>query len=130
MKTLVKLILLSTFLFSTPPGDELGIMDNKGLMIVKIYSSWSDDHYFDDEGISDYLNELKECGTCQIKVKEIENSKASSFVRSKRIRNFPSIVVIFDSKVKEIYKADIEGYLEVSKSEIESDIKKMVASRF
>ena len=54
---------------------------------------------------------------------EVDNSQVKKVVKKLRIRNYPSIALFHDGKKKEVWKADMDGKVDVTNK----DLKKAIA---
>jgi len=53
---------------------------------------------------------------------EVDNSQVKKVVKKLRIRNYPSIALFHDGKKKEIWKADINGVVDVTNKNLKKAI--------
>ena len=58
---------------------------------------------------------------------EVESDDVKKVVKKLRIRNFPSIALFHDGSKKEVWKADMDGEVDVSTDEIRSAIDDVLA---
>ena len=58
---------------------------------------------------------------------EAKDSDTKKICKKLRIRNFPSIALFFDGSKKEVWKADMDGEVDVSPSDIKSAIDDVLA---
>ena len=58
---------------------------------------------------------------------EVDNSKVKKVVKKLRIRNYPSIALFHDGKKKEVWKADMDGVVDVSNKDIKKAIQDALA---
>ena len=58
---------------------------------------------------------------------EVESDDVKKVVKKLRIRNFPSIALFHDGSKKEVWKADMDGEVDVSTVEIKSAIDDVLA---
>ena len=58
---------------------------------------------------------------------EVESDDVKKVVKKLRIRNFPSIALFHDGSKKEVWKADMDGEVDVSTDEIKSAIDDVLA---
>jgi len=58
---------------------------------------------------------------------EVDNSKVKKVVKKLRIRNYPSIALFHDGKKKEVWKADMDGVVDVSNKDIKKAISDALA---
>ena len=58
---------------------------------------------------------------------EIDRSKLKKVVKKLRIRNFPSLALFHDGKKKEVWKADMDGIVDVKNKDIKKAISNALA---
>ena len=58
---------------------------------------------------------------------EVDHSKVKKVAKKLRLRNYPSIALFHDGKKKEVWKADMDGVVEVSSDDIKSAIDDVLA---
>ena len=58
---------------------------------------------------------------------DVESSQAKKVVKKLRIRNFPSIALFHDGKKKEVWKADMDGIVDVKNKDIKKAISDALA---
>ena len=58
---------------------------------------------------------------------EVKSDDVKKVVRKLRIRNFPSIALFHDGSKKEVWKADMDGVVDVSSDDIKSAIDDVLA---
>ncbi|SVD58486.1 uncharacterized protein METZ01_LOCUS411340, partial [marine metagenome] len=58
---------------------------------------------------------------------EVDNSKVKKVVKKLRIRNYPSIALFHDGKKKEVWKADMDGIVDVKNKGIKKAISDALA---
>ena len=57
----------------------------------------------------------------------VDNSKVKKVVKNLRIRNFPSLALFHDGKKKEVWKADMDGIVDVKNKDIKKAISNALA---
>ena len=57
----------------------------------------------------------------------VESSKAKKVVKKLRLRNYPSIALFHDGKKKEVWKADMDGIVDVKNKDIKKAISDALA---
>ena len=92
----------------------------KGFVVVKFTSKWQEKNL--DPKI---LEGIKGHNDCIILIVASEDAK--KVVKKLRIRNYPSIALFYNGKKKEVWKADMDGIVEVSSDEIKSAIDDVLA---
>ena len=60
-------------------------------------------------------------------IHEIDHSSVKKVVKKLRIRNFPSLALIHDGKKKEVWKADMDGVVDVKNKDIKKAISNALA---
>ena len=58
---------------------------------------------------------------------EVKSSQAKKVVKKLRIRNYPSIALFHNGKKKEVWKADMDGVVDVNNKEIKKAISDAMA---
>jgi len=58
---------------------------------------------------------------------EVDNSQVKKVVKKLRIRNYPSIALFHDGKKKEVWKADMDGVVDVNNKDIKKAIDDVLA---
>ena len=58
---------------------------------------------------------------------EVKDSNTKKLCKKLRIRNFPSIALFFDGSKKEVWKADMDGEVDVTADDIKSAIDDILA---
>ena len=92
----------------------------KGFVVIKFTSKWQEKNL--DPKI---LSGIKGHNDCIILTVASEDAK--KVVKKLRIRNYPSIALFYNGKKKEVWKADMDGIVEVSSDEIKSAIDDVLA---
>ena len=95
---------------------------SKGVVVVKFTAKWSDKNSAYDE---DVLGKIKGHEGARIITVASENTK--KVCKKLRLRNFPSIVLFHDGSKKEVWKADMDGEVDVSTDDIKSAIDDVLA---
>ena len=95
---------------------------SKGVVVVKFTAKWSDKNTAYDE---DVLGKIKGHEGARIITVASENTK--KVCKKLRLRNFPSIALFFDGSKKDVWKADMDGILEVTDNDIKSSIDDVLA---
>tara|TARA_R110000824_G_scaffold337418_2_gene524002 strand:- start:231 stop:665 length:435 start_codon:yes stop_codon:yes gene_type:complete len=60
-------------------------------------------------------------------IHEIDHSSVKKVVKKLRIRNYPSIALFHDGKKKEVWKADMDGVVDVTNKHIKKSISNALA---
>ena len=92
----------------------------KGFYIIKFTSEWQEASL--DSGILEGIEGYNDCDIFTVKSKD-----AKSIVKKLRIRNYPSVALFFDGSKKEVWKADMDGEVDCSASDIKSAIDDVLA---
>jgi len=92
----------------------------RGFVVVKFTSKWQEKNL--DPKI---LEGIKGHNDCIILTVASEDAK--KVVKKLRIRNYPSIALFYNGSKKEVWKADMDGIVEVSNDEIKSAIDDVLA---
>ena len=92
----------------------------RGFVVVKFTSKWQEKNL--DPKI---LEGIKGHNDCIILTVASEDAK--KVVKKLRIRNYPSIALFYNGKKKEVWKADMDGIVEVSSDDIKSAIDDVLA---
>jgi hypothetical protein len=92
----------------------------RGFVVVKFTSKWQEKNL--DPKI---LEGIKGHNNCIILTVASEDAK--KVVKKLRIRNYPSIALFYNGSKKEVWKADMDGIVEVSSDEIKSAIDDVLA---
>ena len=95
---------------------------SKGVVVVKFTAKWSDKNSAYDE---DVLGKIKGHEGARIITVASENTK--KVCKKLRLRNFPSIVLFHDGSKKEAWKADMDGILDITDTDIKSSIDDLLA---
>tara|TARA_R110001599_G_C11701943_1_gene603168 strand:+ start:128 stop:463 length:336 start_codon:yes stop_codon:yes gene_type:complete len=91
-----------------------------GFVVVTFTSEWQEKDLDDTilKGISGHEDAV---------IVEAKDSDTKKICKKLRIRNFPSIALFFDGSKKEVWKADMDGEVDVSPSDIKSAIDDVLA---
>ena len=57
----------------------------------------------------------------------VESSKAKKVVKKLRLRNYPSLALFLDGKKKEVWKADMDGVVDIKNKDIKKAISDALA---
>ena len=96
--------------------DEVG----SGFVLVKFTAPYQYANL--DPKLFDGIEGHEGCG-----IIEVESDDVKKVVKKLRIRNFPSIALFHDGSKKEVWKADMDGEVDVSTDEIKSAIDDVLA---
>ena len=92
----------------------------KGFVVVKFTSKWQEKNL--DPKILDGIEGHNDCI-----ILTVASEDAKKVVKKLRIRNYPSIALFYNGSKKEVWKADMDGIVEVSNDEIKSAIDDVLA---
>ena len=92
----------------------------KGFVVIKFTSKWQEKNL--DPKI---LEGIKGHNDCIILTVASEDAK--KVVKKLRIRNYPSIALFYNGSKKEVWKADMDGIVEISSDDIKSAIDDVLA---
>ena len=92
----------------------------RGFVVVKFTSKWQENKL--DPKILDGIEGHNDCI-----ILTVASEDAKKVVKKLRIRNYPSIALFYNGKKKEVWKADMDGIVEVSSDEIKSAIDDVLA---
>ena len=95
---------------------------SKGVVVVKFTAKWSDKNTAYDE---DVLGKVE--GHEDAKIITVASEDTKKVCKKLRLRNFPSIALFFDGSKKDVWKADMDGILEVTDKDIKSSIDDVLA---
>ena len=91
-----------------------------GFVVIKFTSEWQEKDL--DEGLFKGVK-----GHEDAIIIEAKSDDVKKICKKLRIRNYPSIALFFDGSKKEVWKADMDGELDVSPSDIKSAIDDVLA---
>ena len=91
-----------------------------GVVIIKFTSEWQEKDLDPDilKGVSGYEEAI---------VLEAKSDVTKKLCKKLRIRNFPSIALFVNGDKKEVWKADMDGEIDVSSKEIKNAIDDVLA---
>jgi hypothetical protein len=92
----------------------------KGFVLVKFTASYQ--YATLDGKLFDGVKGFEGCV-----IYEVDNSKVKKVVKKLRIRNYPSIALFHDGKKKEVWKADMDGVVDVKNKDIKKAISDALA---
>ena len=92
----------------------------KGFVVVKFTSKWQENKL--DPKILDGIEGHNDCI-----ILTVASEDAKKVVKKLRIRNYPSIALFYNGSKKEVWKADMDGIVEVSSDEIKEAIDDVLA---
>jgi len=92
----------------------------RGFVVVKFTSKWQEKNL--DPKILDGIEGHNDCI-----ILTVASEDAKKVVKKLRIRNYPSIALFYNGSKKEVWKADMDGIVEISSDEIKSAIDDVLA---
>jgi len=92
----------------------------KGFVLVKFTAKYQMKNL--DAKLFDGIKGFEGCA-----IIDVESSQAKKVVKKLRIRNFPSIALFHDGKKKEVWKADMDGIVDVKNKDIKKAISNALA---
>ena len=92
----------------------------KGFVLVKFTAAYQ--YATLDKKLFDGIKGFEGCV-----IIDVESSQAKKVVKKLRIRNFPSIALFHDGKKKEVWKADMDGIVDVKNKGIKKAISDALA---
>ena len=94
---------------------------SKGFVVVKFTSKWQGAQYTEDKLFGSVKGHE---GAIILTVKQEDTKK---LCKKLRLRNFPSVVLFHNGKKKEVWKADMDGELDIDNGDIKSAIDGVLA---
>ena len=115
MRYLIGLILFLSTLTAQVTDKNFKDKTGSGFVVVKFTSEWQEQDL--DEKI---FKDVK--GYEDAVIIEVKDSNTKKLCKKLRIRNFPSIALFHDGSKKEVWKADMDGEVDCSASDIKKAI--------
>ena len=115
MRYLIGLILFLSTLTAQVTDKNFKDKAGSGFVVVKFTSEWQEQDL--DEKI---FKDIK--GYEDAVIIEVKDSNTKKLCKKLRIRNFPSIALFHDGSKKEVWKADMDGEVDCSASDIKKAI--------
>ena len=115
MRYLIGLILFLSTLTAQVTDKNFKDKAGSGFVVVKFTSEWQEQDL--DEKI---FKDVK--GYEDAVIIEVKDSNTKKLCKKLRIRNFPSIALFHDGSKKEVWKADMDGEVDCSASDIKKAI--------
>ena len=98
----------------------------KGFVIVKFTSKWMDDAYgVEAPKENNYFKAV--LGYQSAVVLEVASEDTRKTCKKLRLRNFPSIVLFYKGKKEEVWKADMDGKLDITTKTLKKAIDEILA---
>jgi len=120
MRYLVGLILFLSTLTAQVTDKNFKDKAGSGFVVVKFTSEWQEKDL--DEGLFKGV-----VGHEDAIIIEAKSGDVKKICKKLRIRNYPSIALFFDGSKKEVWKADMDGEIDISVGDINSAIDGVLA---
>jgi hypothetical protein len=120
MKYLIGLIFFLSTLLGQVTDKNFKEKAGSGFVVVKFTSEWQEKDL--DEGLFKGV-----VGYEDAIVIEAKSSDVKKICKKLRIRNYPSIALFFDGSKKEVWKADMDGDVDIEVGDIKSAIDDVLA---
>jgi len=120
MRYIIGLLCFSSVVFSQVTDKNFKDKAGDGFVVVKFTSEWQEKDLDEEifKGVEGHEDAV---------VIEVKGEDTKKVCKKLRIRNFPSIALFFDGSKKEVWKADMDGEVDVSANEIKSAIDDVLA---
>jgi len=120
MRYLIGLILFLSTLAAQVTDKNFKEKAGSGFVVVKFVSEWQekdlDESLF--KGVAGHEDAI---------IIEVKSDDVKKICKKLRIRNYPSIALFFDGSKKEVWKADMDGEVDISVGDINSAIDDVLA---
>ena len=93
---------------------------SKGFVLVKFTAPYQYANL--DSKLFEGIEEHEECV-----ILEVNHEDVKKVVKKLRIRNYPSIALFYNGKKKEVWKADMDGVVDINNKEIKKAISNAMA---
>jgi len=122
MKSLILTLLVSTLMGQSDKITDANFKKTitKGFVVVKFTAQWSAKKL--EQNFSKDVSGYQDAAV--VTVASEDNSKA---IKKLRIRNFPSVVLFYDGKKKKVWKADMDGKLDLTAKDLKKAIDDVLA---
>ena len=120
MRYLIGLILFLSTLTAQVTDKNFKDKAGSGFVVVKFTSEWQEKDL--DEGLFKGV-----VGHEDAIIIEAKSADVKKICKKLRIRNYPSIALFFDGSKKEVWKADMDGEIDISVGDINSAIDDVLA---
>jgi len=120
MRYIIGLLCFLSVVFSQVTDKNFKDKAGSGFVVVKFTSEWQEKDLDEEifKGVEGHEDAV---------VIEVKGEDTKKVCKKLRIRNFPSIALFFDGSKKEVWKADMDGEVDVSANEIKSAIDDVLA---
>ena len=120
MKYIIGLLCFVSVVFSQITDKNFKAKAGSGFVVIKFTSEWQEKDL--DEGLFKGV-----AGHEDAIIIEAKSSDVKKICKKLRIRNYPSIALFFDGAKKEVWKADMDGEIDISVGDINSAIDDVLA---
>ena len=120
MRYLIGLLFLISFLSGQITDKNFKDKAGSGFVVVTFTSEWQEQDL--DPAILKGVRGHEDAVLITVKSEDTKK-----ICKKLRLRNFPSIALFFDGSKKEVWKADIDGEVDVTASDIKSAISDVLA---
>ena len=120
MKYIIGLLCFVSVVFSQITDKNFKAKAGSGFVVIKFTSEWQEKDL--DEGLFKGVE-----GHEDAIIIEAKSSDVKKICKKLRIRNYPSIALFFDGSKKEVWKADMDGEIDISVGDINSAIDDVLA---
>jgi len=120
MKYIIGLLCFVSVVFSQITDKNFKAKAGSGFVVIKFTSEWQEKDL--DEGLFKGV-----AGHEDAIIIEAKSSDVKKICKKLRIRNYPSIALFFDGSKKEVWKADMDGEIDIEVGDINSAIDDVLA---
>ena len=120
MRYVIGLMCFLSVVFSQITDKNFKAKAGSGFVVIKFTSEWQEKDL--DEGLFKGV-----AGHEDAIIVEAKSSDVKKICKKLRIRNYPSIALFFDGSKKEVWKADMDGEIDISVGDINSAIDDVLA---
>jgi hypothetical protein len=120
MRYLIGLVFFLSTLVAQVTDKNFKEKAGNGFVVIKFTSEWQEKDL--DEGLFKGV-----VGHEDAVIIEAKSDDVKKICKKLRIRNFPSIALFFDGSKKEVWKADMDGDIDISIGDINSAIDDVLA---
>jgi thioredoxin-like negative regulator of GroEL len=120
MRYLIRLVFLLSVMTAQVTDKNFKDKTGDGFSVVVFTSEWQE-----KDLDKDILTSVK--GHEDAVIITVKSEEVKKVVKKLRLRNFPSVALFHDGSKKEVWKADMDGELDVSSSDIKDAIDDVLA---
>ena len=120
MRYIIGLLCFVSVVFSQITDKTFKDKAGSGFVVVKFTSEWQENNI--DEGLFKGVK-----GHEDAIIIEAKSADVKKICKKLRIRNYPSIALFFDGSKKEVWKADMDGEIDIEVGDINSAIDDVLA---